>query len=61
MAVKPVVSKATIALRDDSEQLHADVRKLMQELFPEQWGVQDADHMQARCSPRLRPANITSS
>ena len=46
MPVEPAVVDTTITLQDDTEQLHSDVKKLMQELFPEQWGSVDADRMQ---------------
>ena len=46
MTVKPAVVETTIVLRDDSEQLHSDLKRLMQELFPEEWGSLDADRMQ---------------
>ena len=46
MPVKPAVVDTTITLQDDTEQLHNDVKKLMQELFPEQWGSVHADRMQ---------------
>ncbi len=48
MTVKPAVVDTTIALQDDTEQLHSDVKRLMQELFPEQWGSVDADRIQVR-------------
>ena len=46
MTVKPAVVDTTIALQDDTEQLHSDVKRLMQELFPEQWGSLETDRMQ---------------
>ncbi len=46
MTVKPAVADTTIALQDDTEQLHSDVKRLMQELFPEQWGSLETDRMQ---------------
>ena len=60
MPVKPAVVQTTVALQDDTEQLHSDVRKLMQELFPEEWGALNADHIEVRRSARrLTPANTT--
>ena len=46
MTVKPAVVDTTIALQDDTEQLHSDVKRLMQELFPKEWGSVDLDRMQ---------------